>query len=69
MEHRVYRRVGDSETRRFLGRFVFSTNKELSGLVRRGEFREDLYTRVNVLRVVMPPLRRIVREAADERRH
>jgi DNA-binding NtrC family response regulator len=68
VENRVYRRVGDSETRRFLGRFVFSTNKELSGLVRRGKFREDLYTRVNVLRVVMPPLRRILREAPDERR-
>src|SRR6201999_2919817 len=39
------------------------------GLVRRGKFREDLYTRVNVLRVVMPPLRRILREAPDERRH
>ena len=53
----------------FLGRFVFSTNKELSGLVRRGKFREDLYTRVNVLRIVMPPLRRILREAPDERKH
>ncbi len=68
-ELRVYRRVGDRETRRFLGRFVFSTNRELSGLVRWGELREDLYTRVNVLRVVMPPLRRILREAPDERRH
>jgi DNA-binding NtrC family response regulator len=68
VENRVYRRVGDSETRRFPGRFVFSTNKDLSGLVRRGKFREDLYTRVNVLRVVMPPLRRILREAPDERR-
>jgi DNA-binding NtrC family response regulator len=69
VENRVYRRVGDSKTRPFLGRFVFSTNKDLAALVRRGKFREDLYTRVNVLRVVMPPLRRILREAPDERRH
>src|SRR6185295_18516646 len=68
VENRVYRRVGDSETRRFPGRFVFSTNKDLPGLVRRGKFREDLHARVNVLRVVMPPLRRILREAPDERR-
>ena len=36
--------------------------------MRRGKFRVDLYTRVNVLRIVMPPLRRILREAPDERR-
>ena len=69
VENRVYRRVGDSETRGFLGRFVFSTNKDLRAMVRRGKFREDLYTRVNVLRIVMPPLRRILREALDERSH
>jgi DNA-binding NtrC family response regulator len=68
VENRVYRRVGDNETRRFPGRFVFSTNKDLAKMVRQGKFREDLYTRVNVLRVVMPPLRRILREAPDERR-
>ena len=69
VENRVYRRVGDSETRRFPGRFVFSTNKDLAKAVRSGKFREDLYTRVNVLRIVMPPLRRILREAPEERRH
>jgi transcriptional regulator with AAA-type ATPase domain len=35
VENRVYRRVGDSETRRFLGRFVFSTNKDLATMVAR----------------------------------
>jgi transcriptional regulator with GAF, ATPase, and Fis domain len=69
VENRVYRRVGDGETRAVGGRFVFSTNRDLAAMVRRGKFREDLYTRVNVLRVVMPPLRRILREAPDERWH
>jgi DNA-binding NtrC family response regulator len=69
VENRVYRRVGDGATRAFGGRFVFSTNRDLGAMVRRGKFREDLYTRVNVLRVVMPPLRRILRDAPDERWH
>ncbi len=69
VENRVYRRVGENKTRPVEARLVLSTNRDLGAMVRRGKFREDLYTRVNVLRVVMPPLRRILREAPDERWH
>jgi len=38
-------------------RIIAASHKELSKMVERGEFREDLYYRINVLRVVVPPLR------------
>jgi transcriptional regulator with PAS, ATPase and Fis domain len=38
-------------------RFIAGTNRNLRDLVRRGEFRQDLYYRLNIVRVVVPPLR------------
>jgi len=57
LQERVYRRVGDSEDRRTDVRFVASTNRDLAAMVERGEFREDLFYRLNVLSIVVPPLR------------
>lgn len=51
------RRVGSNRTQRFDFRLVTATHRNLPLLVRDGRFREDLYFRVNIVPLAMPPLR------------
>jgi DNA-binding NtrC family response regulator len=55
-EHKI-RRVGSNETVGVDIRTVAATNKDLRGLVRSGEFREDLLHRLDVFTINLPPLR------------
>ena len=52
-----FRRVGDSKELKVDVRIVCTTQKDLGQLVQEGKFREDLYYRLNVLSLVVPPLR------------
>ena len=56
-EQRAFERVGGNQTLRADVRLIAATNKNLEQLVRAGKFRDDLYFRLNVVRIVMPPLR------------
>ncbi|MGL6097753.1 MAG: sigma-54 interaction domain-containing protein, partial [Fimbriiglobus sp.] len=57
LQEREFERVGESRTIRVDVRFIAATNASLEELVERGEFREDLYYRLNVVPIVLPPLR------------
>jgi two-component system, NtrC family, response regulator HupR/HoxA len=49
--------VGGTETRTVDVRVIAATHKDLQKMVERGEFREDLYYRINVIKIQIPPLR------------
>jgi PAS domain S-box-containing protein len=58
LQERTYEPLGATRSEKADVRIIVATNKDLAGQVRQGAFREDLYYRVNVVRVELPPLRR-----------
>jgi DNA-binding NtrC family response regulator len=58
LDRRTVKRVGDHVQRTIDIRLVAATNRDLKAEQRAGRFREDLYHRLSVMRVVVPPLRR-----------
>ena len=57
LQEHTYERVGDSQTRRTNARIIAATNRNLRRLVADGRFREDLYYRLRVFPLELPPLR------------
>ncbi len=57
LSERTIERVGSNTPVKVDVRLVAATNKNLSAMVARGDFREDLFFRLNVVRIEMPPLR------------
>jgi DNA-binding NtrC family response regulator len=57
LQEREFERVGDSQTIKVDVRVIAATNSELSKMVAEGTFREDLYYRLHVIPVHLPPLR------------
>lgn len=57
LQEREFERVGGSETITVDVRVVSATNRNLEEMIEKGEFREDLYYRLNVFPVTLPPLR------------
>ncbi|HEA83959.1 MAG TPA: sigma-54-dependent Fis family transcriptional regulator [Thermodesulfobacterium geofontis] len=57
LQDKTFERLGGLTSIKTNARFVVATNKDLLELVRQGKFREDLYFRVNVFPIYIPPLR------------
>ncbi|MFN7065900.1 MAG: sigma-54 interaction domain-containing protein, partial [Aquificaceae bacterium] len=57
VQEKEFERLGDTKTRRANIRIIASTNKNLRELIKQGQFREDLYYRLSVVRIHLPPLR------------
>jgi DNA-binding NtrC family response regulator len=57
LDSKVFRRVGGVDDMKSNARFIGATNKDLGLLVKKGLFREDLYYRINVIPLTIPPLR------------
>jgi two-component system, NtrC family, response regulator GlrR len=65
LEKREIRPIGETRTHRVDVRVVAATNRDLRGLVHSGLFREDLYFRLAVVHVVVPPLRKRTEDIAE----
>jgi two-component system response regulator AtoC len=57
LQERCYERLGETESRAFRARVIAATHRDLEAMVRDGHFREDLYFRLNVASITLPPLR------------
>ena len=57
LQERCFERVGGTDTVEVDVRVIAATNRSLARMVKKGAFREDLYYRINVIRIELPPLR------------
>ena len=57
LQEREFERLGSNKPIKIDVRIVCATNRNLEELITKGDFREDLYYRINVFPVVLPPLR------------
>jgi DNA-binding NtrC family response regulator len=69
LEDRTFERLGGTETLEMDARLIALTNADLDRLVAAGRFREDLYFRLNVLKIAIPPLRERRRDLLPLARH
>ncbi|MGD8388876.1 MAG: sigma 54-interacting transcriptional regulator, partial [Desulfobacteraceae bacterium] len=65
LDEKNLRRLGGKSVRPIQARIIAATNMDIEGAVKTGEFREDLYYRINVIRIHIPPLRERLEDIPD----
>src|SRR5690606_30646670 len=68
LQGRTFQRLGDTKTRRFSGKVIAATNRDLAGEMREGRFRPDFYYRLCSDIITTPPLAEQLRETPQDRR-
>lgn len=58
LQEKEIRRIGENRTRRIDVRFISATNKNIDAQIKKGKFREDLYYRLKIITIELPPLRK-----------
>ncbi|HEX9757495.1 MAG TPA: sigma-54 dependent transcriptional regulator [Nitrospiria bacterium] len=69
LEHKTYTRVGGNKERETDVRLIAASNRDLATEVRKGNFREDLFYRLNVYPILLPPLRDRIEDIPDLANH
>jgi two-component system nitrogen regulation response regulator NtrX len=65
LQENEYYRLGGTKPQRFDVRIISATNKDLEHAIQKGAFRQDLYYRLNVIPITVPPLRSRVEDIPD----
>ncbi len=66
LQSREYQRIGDSKTRKFVGKVIAATNRDLAAEMEAGRFREDFYYRLCADRIETPSLRAQLEESPGD---
>lgn len=66
LQNRTFQRVGETRTRRFEGKLLAATNRNLPEEIAAGRFRDDLYYRIKADRITTPTLRAQLADAPDD---
>ncbi|HEV8604589.1 MAG TPA: sigma 54-interacting transcriptional regulator [Tepidisphaeraceae bacterium] len=66
LQTRTFQRLGDTTTRRFTGKIIAATNRDLTQQMQRGQIREDFYYRICSDIITTPALAEILRQSPDE---
>jgi transcriptional regulator with GAF, ATPase, and Fis domain len=69
LQERTFERVGSSEPLKVDVRIIAATHQDLETLMRQGKFRDDLFYRLNVLPILLPPLRQRAEDVPELAQH